>query len=81
MREIFEIITELMSSDAVITETKERLRPQKSEVFRLCGDNRKITSLTGYIPEYDVEKGLLETINWFQSKENLKLYKPDIYNV
>jgi NAD dependent epimerase/dehydratase len=81
IRRIFELITGLMSSDAVITETKERLRPDKSEVFRLYGDNRKINSLTGYFPGYDIEKGLFETINWFQSKENLKLYKPDIYNV
>jgi NAD dependent epimerase/dehydratase len=81
IRRIFELITGLMSSDAVITETKERLRPDKSEVFRLYGDNRKINSLTGYFPGYDIEKGLFETINWFQSKENLKFYKPDIYNV
>jgi NAD dependent epimerase/dehydratase len=81
IRDIFELITGLMLSDAVITEAKERLRPQKSEVFRLCGDNRKINSLTGYIPEYDIGKGLLETIKWFQNKENLKLYKPHIYNV
>lgn len=81
IREIFELVKLLLRSDAVIVESKERLRPQKSEVFRLCGDNSKISSLTGYIPEYNIEKGVLETINWFQVKENLKLYKADIYNV
>lgn len=81
IREIFELVTGILKSDAVITETSERLRPRKSEVFRLFGDNTKINSLTGYVPEYDLTQGLLETVEWFQIKENLKFYKSDIYNV
>jgi NAD dependent epimerase/dehydratase len=79
--EIFELISGLLGSDAAFTESRERLRPQKSEVFRLCGDNTSINSLTGYIPDYDIKKGLSETINWFQTNDNLKHYKPGIYNV
>ena len=70
-----------MKSDASIVEDKERFRPHDSEVFRLRGDNTKIKSLTGYEPDYHLEKGLALTIDWFKSSKNLKFYKPDIYNV
>lgn len=75
------IIKQLMNSDVdFITETK-RLRPSKSEVFRLFCDNRKIKELTGYKPAYSLEEGLSETIEWFTTKSNLSNYKDSIYNV
>ena len=70
-----------MKSDASVIEDIERLRPQDSEVFRLRGNNGKIKLMTGYEPDYDIEKGLTLTIDWFKSAKNLKFYKTDIYNV
>ena len=58
-----------------------RLRPEKSEVFRLFGSNEKLKSYTDWEQEYSLEKGLKETIAWFSKIENLKQYKSDIYNV
>lgn len=58
----------------------ERLRPRKSEVNRLCGDNTLITTLTDWRPSYTLEDGLRATIDWFVRPENLAKYKPDIYN-
>ncbi len=58
-----------------------RLRPEKSEVFRLFGSNEKLKSYTDWEQEYSLEKGLKETIDWFSKVENLKQYKSDIYNV
>jgi len=60
---------------------KDRIRPEKSEVMRLMGDNTKIKKLTGWSPKYSLDKGLDETIKWYRKKQNLKLYKQDIYNV
>ena len=60
---------------------EQRLRPENSEVDRLLGSNSKLNSLIGWSPEYSFEKGLDETISWFKKSSNLKLYKPDIYNV
>ena len=57
----------------------QRRRPEKSEVERLLGSNSKITSMTAWRPEYTLEQGLSETILFF--RENLNLYKPDIYNI
>ena len=81
MRDTLELIAKIMKSDVKFVEDEQRLRPKKSEVFRLWGDNSKINSLTGYTPTYSIEAGLRETITWFLDKGNLKKYKTDIYNV
>jgi NAD dependent epimerase/dehydratase len=81
VHDTLKLIAELMQSDAQFIEDKQRLRPINSEVFRLWGDNSKIKQLTGFAPDYDIRKGLAETIKWFVKPENLKMYKSDIYNV
>jgi NAD dependent epimerase/dehydratase len=76
-----ELIKTLMGSSArVITET-ERLRPEKSEVYRLFGDNRLIKELTGWEPEVSFKEGLKTTIDWFSDPRNLAKYKTDIFNL
>lgn len=80
MKETLETIARLMGVDVEYVVDKERLRPSKSEVFRLCGDNSLITSLTDWRPQYTLEQGLAKTIEWFTCKENLAKYKTDIYN-
>jgi nucleoside-diphosphate-sugar epimerase len=70
-----------MQSDILFITDEQRLRPKDSEVFRLLGDNKLIKQLTGWQPEYDIESGLMETIQWFLLEENLKKYKAGIYNV
>ena len=77
----FNIIKELMDSDAEIVVDEERVRPEKSEVFRLWCDNSKIEKLTGFKPQIDIREGLRRTIEWFSVEENLKKYKSGIYNV
>lgn len=76
-----ELIRELMGSDVEFLPDDQRLRPEKSEVFRLWCDNTKINGLTGFKPEYSIRQGLQETINWFSRAENLAKYKADLYNV
>lgn len=58
-----------------------RLRPEKSEVERLFGSNKKIKELTNWLPKYTLANGIAETIEWFSQKDNLKSYKSDIYNI
>lgn len=81
MRDTLELIAKIMNADIKFIEDEQRLRPKNSEVFRLWGDNTKIKKLTGFTPEYDIERGLRETIKWFTKPENLKKYKANIYNV
>ncbi|HFH3314696.1 NAD-dependent 4,6-dehydratase LegB [Pseudomonas aeruginosa] len=75
------LIQELMGSDVEFVTDDQRLRPEKSEVFRLWCDNSKIHELTGFEPTYSIREGLQETINWFVRPENLAKYKADLYNV
>jgi len=75
------LIKELMKSDVEFIIDENRIRPENSEVFRLCCDNTRINELTGFRPEYSIEQGLKETIDWFTSSDNLSRYKTDIYNV
>ena len=73
-----EMIKQINPNAKIICE-EERLRPEKSEVNRLLGSNKKIKELTGWSPEYNLEQGLAETIEWI--KNNLDKFKTDIYNV
>ena len=59
----------------------ERIRPEKSEVERLIGSNEKISRLTNWKQEYDLERGLSETIQWFSEIENVNNSKRGIYNI
>ncbi|MDN4496666.1 NAD-dependent 4,6-dehydratase LegB [Pseudomonas mosselii] len=75
------MIRELMNSDVEFLFDEQRVRPEKSEVFRLWCDNSKINSLTGFKPEYSIRDGLQKTIEWFTQPQNLAKYKAAIYNV
>lgn len=81
MRDTLELIAKIMDADVEFIEDQQRIRPKNSEVFRLWGDNTKIKSLTGFEPNYSIEEGLRETIEWFTKPENLAKYKSNIYNV
>jgi NAD dependent epimerase/dehydratase len=70
-----------INPNAKIVSDEQRLRPAKSEVFRLFGSNEKIKQHTNWKPEYTLTSGIAETIEWFKQPENLMKYKADIYNV
>ena len=77
---MWDTIARIMDADVEWVTDPERLRPSKSEVRRLCGDNSLITSLSDWRPQHTLEQGLRKTIEWFVRPENLAKYKTDIYN-
>ena len=79
--DLAQLIKQNINPKAKIITDSVRLRPEKSEVFRLFGSNEKLKSYTDWKQEYSLEKGLKETIEWFSKIDNLKQYKSDIYNV
>ncbi len=79
MQETVDTIIKLIGKEVKIVKDKERVRPDKSEVDRLYGDNSKIKRITNWESQYNLEAGLKETISWFEN--NLEFYKPEIYNV
>jgi len=72
-------IAKLLKKEIRILLDSNRVRPAQSEVDRLRCDNTKIISHTNWRPQYNLERGLKETIAWIS--ENQALYKPEIYNV
>ena len=81
MGQLAETLIARINPDAKIVSDEQRIRPEKSEVIRLLGDNRLITELTGWEPRFDLEGGLDATIEWFRTSDHMQGYKADIYNV
>jgi len=75
------MIKDIMKSDVTFITDEQRIRPEKSEVFRLWCDNTLVQNLTGFKPEVTMRQGLEKTVEWFSKTENLKKYKTNIYNV
>ena len=75
------LIRELMDSDVEFLTDEARIRPEKSEVFRLWCDNTLVHELTGFKPAFGIREGLQATIDWFLQPANLAKYKANIYNV
>ncbi len=81
MQTMVDTLLKLINREARIVQDPKRLRPAKSEVFRLYGDNTKLKKHTDWTPAHSLEQGLQVTIDWFSNKENLKTYKQGVYNV
>ncbi|MCX5907026.1 MAG: NAD-dependent 4,6-dehydratase LegB [Deltaproteobacteria bacterium] len=65
--------------DIRVEKDRRRVRPAKSEVFRLCADNTKAKKILRWKPVVSLEKGLMETVEWL--KKNQGQYKGFLYNV
>lgn len=76
-----DMLIKLLNAKVKIVTEDLRKRPDKSEVERLVCDNSLIKEITSWEPETLLKDGLLETIEWFNSEENMKRYKGDIYNI
>jgi dTDP-glucose 4,6-dehydratase len=76
---LVKLISELVDVQLEIIGDEQRIRPQKSEVQRLRCNNSELLKHTNWKPQYDLKKGLLETIEWMKS--HLNHYKSKIYNI
>lgn len=85
IRDLAQLIAEIMGRDIEIETEAVRVRPELSEVERLCADNAKARELLGWKPLYagrdGLRRGLAATCAWFQDPRNLAAYKTDIYNL
>lgn len=70
-----------INPEAKLIVKDDRLRPEKSEVFRLIGDATKITSLTSWRATFDLNAGLADTLSWFKQPGILERYKVWQYNI
>lgn len=76
LQRIFRI---LGKEDMRVVEDADRVRPDKSEVMELICDNSKAKRFLDWSPQYTLDDGLAETIEWMRGYTNL--YKTDKYVV
>ena len=80
-----ELIAEVMGSEVDIISDKKRFRPDNSEVEQLYADISLAKKIYGWQPEYSgnegFRRGIKNTVDWFSTRENLKYYKHNIYNI
>jgi NAD dependent epimerase/dehydratase len=79
--DLAQLLIDKINPAAKIISDDIRLRPEKSEVERLLGSAKKISSLTNWQPKFTFDEAINQTINWFKKEDNLKQYKTEIYNV
>ena len=79
--ELTKLIAKTMNVEVAIKSSAERIRPENSEVERLFCDNAKLLKHTSWKPNYTLEQGIGEVIEWMEKPENLNYFKSDKYNV
>ncbi|HKW59000.1 MAG TPA: SDR family NAD(P)-dependent oxidoreductase [Candidatus Dormibacteraeota bacterium] len=72
-------ICTLMEVDLEIQQIQERVRPDLSEVARLCADAGQARSVLGWAPGHTLEAGLRQTIKWISERPGL--YRVGAYAV
>ncbi len=77
--ELVDIICRLCKIKVRVVKDSSRMRPQTSEVMKLCCDSRLAREILSWKPQYNLKKGLRETIDWVNT--NIHRYKPHIYNL
>jgi len=77
--DLVRLVAKTLGKDARIVQDAERLRPETSEVSRLCADLTKARRLIGYEPQVGLEEGIRRTAAWITA--HLAEFRPDTYAV
>jgi dTDP-glucose 4,6-dehydratase len=72
-------IGELLGKKLALIAEDQRIRPENSEVERLCADASKARELLGWASSVSLKDGLRQTIAWVE--QNLQAYRVDSYAV
>jgi dTDP-glucose 4,6-dehydratase len=79
IKEIVALVGEIMGKKLTIRSEKRRIRPDKSEVLRLQGDNHLARKLFRYKAKFQLKNGLIDTIAFYET--NRALYKKEDYQL
>ena len=77
IEELVKKILDLMGKQGEVEVEDQRIRPEKSEVMRLLSDTRLAQKLFRWAPQYSLEDGLRETVDWY--RKNLSRFKVGSY--
>ncbi len=77
--ELAEMVIGLTGRSVTIESDEQRLRPQKSEVMRLLSDNSLARECLDWQPEFSLQDGLMQTIQWIE--QHLDFYRVGRYEI
>jgi dTDP-glucose 4,6-dehydratase len=66
IRELVDLISSILDRPLEVNTESDRLRPEASEVDRLCSSPALAAELLGWRPEVSLEEGLKKTIDWIR---------------
>ncbi|QBN19872.1 GDP-mannose 4,6-dehydratase [Flavobacterium nackdongense] len=75
--EIVDLVQEIVGTNKTVLEDVGRVRPEKSEVFKLICDNQKAKALLDWEPKVSLKEGLVQTIDFIQ--KNRAIYNAEGY--
>jgi len=79
IRELTEAIFDLIGTKCSVDVEEQRLRPEASEVDRLCADSSLLRQLTSWEPKVPLREGLAQTVEWIS--QNLQTYSIGSYAI
>lgn len=79
VQKLASILGDLLGKKLSLVAEEQRIRPDNSEVERLCADATKARTLLGWKPQINLQEGLRQTIAWIEP--NLKRYRVNEYSV
>jgi len=74
-----EILHQLGKSGLPVVSDAKRVRPEQSEVDRLCADNRLARETLDWQPSHTLKQGISNTIEWI--RDNLERSRPNTYAI
>jgi dTDP-glucose 4,6-dehydratase len=77
--QLVETVGALLGKNLTVVSEDQRMRPEASEVQRLCADARKAEQLVGWKSRVSLEDGLRQTIAWMEN--SLQKYRLGTYAV
>lgn len=77
IRDVVDLVANLMGREVETVTEPVRVRPATSEVERLVADNALARSLLGWRPTISLEEGLRRTIDWFE--KHMDSYQTGVY--
>jgi dTDP-glucose 4,6-dehydratase len=75
--DLAQLIGKLAGKPVKVEAEPERVRPNGSEVERLCADAQLARKLLGWTPQVSLEEGLQRTIQWMV--QHAERYRPGVY--
>ena len=77
MLDLVTMINTILGQDKPVVQDTDRLRPARSEVYRLIADHSKATATLAWQPQHTLQQGLELTIEWLRT--HLDRYDPTRY--